>query len=601
MNRNNVVSIAVPEMTPIEVGGGFGLLHRGAMSGKCGVVLCSPWGIDELAARKILFRLGGRLAAAGIPAIRFDYPGTADALDRPAPGFGSWIDAASMAADSLKAACGLETVIFAGLGIGATIAMLASARRDDVSGLVLGAPVVGGRRYLREIALGAAAVEQGLGLDASQRPDGVSIGGIVMPPVIATELKSIDLMTADAGAAKPVLLVQRPAQPQEDALAAHLETLGWSVDRTAFEGYDGAMNNPTIAEMPEHAMNAIAAWVANVAPRDRSAAPLQPAARSVIVHTRQGKDEAISFGPGLFGVLTHPAISTTDTTVVFVNSGYDHHAGWAYQTARAAQALAASGIASLRFDTGNVGDSPARRGAAEQVLYGETQQADMIAAIDMLAARGEGPVLLAGRCSGAFAAFQIAARDLRVAGAVIINPFRLVWDPDEDVDVMIRFGPRSLADYKKRALSGKVVSRLLTGDIHVWGVVKSLSTQLGRRLAQAFAPLAGSLSRSGRLRRQCLEMFASISRRGTPVHMVFSKGDATLEHMAVHFGGDFHRLRLFPGAAMTLVPDADHNMTPHVAQDQVVDVIREMARQISSTDSRPAEHDTVERVSKMAG
>lgn len=598
MMSQNVVPISEPTMSPIAVGDGFGLVHRGTISGDCGVVLCSPWGIDELAGRKVLFRLASRLAAAGIPTIRFDYPGTADAIDRDADGLGSWVQAATQAADSLKAACGLGKVVFAGIGIGATIAVLASRQRDDVPALVLAAPVVGGRRYLREIALGAPVVEEGLGLSPSQRPEGVSIGGIVMPADVAAELKSVDLMTTDVGAAKPVLMVMRPSQPQEAALAEHLASQGWAIESSEFEGYDMAMNNPTIAVMPERVIDTITTWAARMrAPGGLSATAAEPA-KPVFVKTSYGTDEVLCFGPNLMGVLTHPATRSTTSTVIFLNSGYDHHAGWAYQWARAARLLAQSGIASLRFDMANIGDSAAKAGAPEQVLYGEGQQTDVVSAIDMLTARGEGPIMLAGRCSGAFAAFQTAARDARVAGAVVINPFRLVWDPEEDVEVLIRVGPRSMAEYRKRALSGKVLSRLMAGDIHVWGVVRSLATQLGRRVARALGPLAGSRSNTARLRRQCHAMFTAISGRGTPVHMVFSQGDAGMEQLAVHFGSDFHRLKLFPGAAMTIVPDADHNMTPQAAQDAVVDILREMARQLSPAAERPA---SPVLMSKMAG
>ncbi|MGV3551489.1 hypothetical protein [Rhizobium sp.] len=602
MSRQNVIPIAEPTISPVAVGNGFGLMHRGAMVGDCGVVLCSPWGIDELAARKVLFRLASRLAASGVPAIRFDYPGTADAIDIAPEGFDSWVQSASQAADSLKASCGLNTVIFAGIGLGAMVAVLASVAREDVAGLVLAAPVIGGRRYLREIALGAPVVEEGLGLNASQRPEGVTIGGIVMPDGVAATLKSIDLMKADAGSAKRLLMVHRPAQPQEAALADHLDAQGWDVERAAFEGYDAAMSNPTIAVMPEQVIETITQWATKVGPSSGLTVSSPEPARPLLTTTSYGADETICFGPNLFGVLTHPASPSTATTVVFLNSGYDHHAGWAYQWARAARSLAASGIASLRFDMANIGDSAARPGVPEQVLYGDGQVADIVSAIDMLAARGAGPILLAGRCSGAFVAFQASARDARIAGAVVINPFRLVWDPDEDVETVIRIGPRSMAEYRKRALSGKILSRLMAGDIDVWGVAKGLASQLSRRVIQTLGPLAGSLSKTGRLRRHCHQMFAAISGRGAPVHMVFSHGDAGLEQLAAHFGADFRLLKLFPGASLTIVPDADHNMTPQPAQDAVVEVIRDAARQLSPAARMPADAAMVQGVvPKMAG
>lgn len=570
-------------MLPIALGDGFGLLHRGAVTVGCGVVLASPWGIDEIAARKVLFRLATRIAASGIPVLRFDYPGTADAIGQRVDGFGSWVGRARTGGDRLKATCGVETLIFAGLGLGATVALMAAAECDDVAGLMLAAPVVSGRRYLREISLGAPMVEQGLGLDASQRPEGVTIGGIVMPSAVAADLRSIDLMSVEAGPPKPMLVVERASQPQDSALAQRFAEFGWPVERAAFDDYNAAMDNPTIAVMPDATIAAMADWVGTIAPAVVGRMGRSEPARPVKVATSTGTDEALSIGGRLFGVLSQPAEPRTDATVVFLNSGYDHHAGWAYQWAQAARALAAAGIASLRFDMANIGDSPAAAGAPEQVLYGAGQQADIVAAVDMLAARGDGPIVLVGRCSGAYAALNAAAADGRISGTVAINPLRMVWDPDEDVEVAIRIGPRSMADYRKRALNGAIITRILAGEVDVWGAFKGVATQVWRRVAQVLAPLAGSLSKTVRLRRKCHAMFEAIGRRGGVVHMVCSERDASLEQMALYFGSDFSRLKLFPDASLTRVPDADHNMTPQAAQDVVVDVIRETVRRVDQT------------------
>src|SRR5690606_23686159 len=77
---------------PIALGCGFGLLHPA--SGRTGVLMCGPWGLDELCARKTWRGIAAELAAAGFPALRFDYPGTGDALDiGPDGGLESWIAA----------------------------------------------------------------------------------------------------------------------------------------------------------------------------------------------------------------------------------------------------------------------------------------------------------------------------------------------------------------------------------------------------------------------------------------------------------------------------------------------------------------------------
>ena len=225
----------------------------------------------------------------------------------------------------------------------------------------------------------------------------------------------------------------------------------------------------------------------------------------------------------------------------------------------------------------NIGDSAARPDVPEQVLYGEGQQADIAAALGMLADRGETKVVLVGRCSGAFAAFHATARNITVVGAVMINPLRLIWDPEEDVEVAIRIGPRSMADYRQRVMSGKVFKRLLDGDIDVGGAVKGVGIQLARRVVRRLAPLAGTMSKTMRLRRQCRTMMEGMERRGTVLRFVCSERDSSLEQMAFYFGGEHRGLRRFAGASLITVPDADHNITPQPAHDRVVEVIRQTA------------------------
>jgi len=207
----------------------------------------------------------------------------------------------------------------------------------------------------------------------------------------------------------------------------------------------------------------------------------------------------------------------------------------------------------------------------------EGQQADIAAALGMLAERGETSVVLVGRCSGAFAAFHATARNVNVAAAVMINPLRMIWDPEEDVEIAIRIGPRSMADYRQRAMSGKVLKRLMGGEIDVGGAVKGVGIQVARRVAQRFAPLAGTMSKTVRLRQQCRAMMEAMDRRGTLLRFVCSERDSSLEQMAFYFGSDHRGLRKFAGAELVTLPDADHNITPQQAHDRVVEVIRDAA------------------------
>ncbi|MFC6741208.1 alpha/beta hydrolase [Methylobacterium tardum] len=129
--------------------------------------------------------------------------------------------------------------------------------------------------------------------------------------------------------------------------------------------------------------------------------------------------------------------------VLFVSTGMSVHSGWGRQTTTLARSLAAEGVASVRFDLSGIGDS-ADRPDGRNPLFAPDGFADIAAAVDQIADTGA-PIVLMGGCSGAYAAFQALCRDPRIAGALLINLYCFDWDPEQDLDRVIRqtFGSAS--------------------------------------------------------------------------------------------------------------------------------------------------------------
>ncbi len=68
------------------------------------VLFVSSWGFEELCARKFWRLLAGDLATRGLSSMRFDYPGTGDAID-PVDydkGLDLWLDSIRAAAAKLR-------------------------------------------------------------------------------------------------------------------------------------------------------------------------------------------------------------------------------------------------------------------------------------------------------------------------------------------------------------------------------------------------------------------------------------------------------------------------------------------------------------------
>ena len=130
-------------------------------------------------------------------------------------------------------------------------------------------------------------------------------------------------------------------------------------------------------------------------------------------------------GERLYGILGLPTQAAACTRgVLVVVGGPQYRAGSHRQFTLLARDLAREGVATLRFDYRGMGDSEGTARGFEEV--GD----DLRAAINafMAALPGMRQVVLWGLCDAASAIGMYAARDPRVAGVVLLNP----WVRTED-------------------------------------------------------------------------------------------------------------------------------------------------------------------------
>lgn len=562
---------------PIAFSGcaGHVTLPEAAARGRTGIVVCRSWGFDELCTRKFLRCLADAMAAKGFPVLRFDYPGTVDSLDlSKAEDLVSWTDAAMAACDTLKAAADCRKVVVFGLGLGALIAERVARRRDDVAGLILAAPIASGRRFLRETGLRAKVILEGLGLPADALPSSeISIAGLTLSRGIADDLRTTSIDTTPLQSPLPCLIAARAAAPSDSQLAERFGSSGLPVTVLPFDGYEKLMEDPTASVVPQDLIERIAEWCSATFPQEGTIERASPSPRPERRLAGDGfTEEGIVFRAEapLMGILCRPISSDPaaydDRVAVFLNSGYDHHGGWARCWVNTARALARLGIPSLRFDLSSIGDSPARAGEPQQVLYTEGPIRDISDALDYLDAACPGSYVLIGRCSGAYSAFHAGHRDTRVTALALINQLRLIWDPEESLIDVARMGPRPVAEYKRRLTDPKTFKRLIAGEISIRGVLRGLSIHVVSRLSHALAPAFPKMTKYGRFRAECHRIFRDLDRRQVAMNFLCSDRDESLEQLALYFGKDRVGLGKFQHARVDILPDADHNITPLPAQ-----------------------------------
>jgi uncharacterized protein len=256
----------------------YGVYHpaEAGPGGPIGVVLCSPFGAEAIRAHRILRVLAERLASAGAHVLRFDYRGTGDSAgDESDVDLDQWQSDIASADAELRDMSGVARVVWIGLRLGASLAMLAARKPPPgFAGLVLWEPVVRGKDYLAELdRMHHAFMSNELDetwerIAARNRQRGhgartLEALGFEIGAPLEQALDALDLTKLETPSAKRVFVVggDQPAVTAE--LMAHLGTLGAeadSVDTAADDAWNSeqAMNAFVV---PRIALDAIVARV----------------------------------------------------------------------------------------------------------------------------------------------------------------------------------------------------------------------------------------------------------------------------------------------------------------------------------------------------
>ncbi|MEB2845120.1 alpha/beta hydrolase family protein [Endobacterium cereale] len=573
---------------PVTFAGTVGLYSPPAEHAKpvdLAVLFASPWGLEEMCTRKFWRIMSEKLSDRGIASLRFDYPDTGDALDGTCDlqGLTAWTQSLVQAAGELRRLSGCQRIAVITQGLGAIVAVEAAPLLDDIEAMVFLAPVTSGRMHLRELALWSTVVDENLGLADEQRNrQGVSIASLTMPSSIADEIRKVDLLGLKAVPASHCLVVERSDRPADAAFAAHLKILGADVTRQNFEGYDRLVSNPLAAKPAQSLVENLVSWITSLPSTKNLLSGTAARPLPALALVGEGFCETpVRFGQyqRLSGVLCEPKGERQGAAVVFITSAYDRHCGWGRSTLLVARELARSGIASLRFDTANAGDSPPRPGEPEQVLYGSGQNLDLQEAVTFLLSRQMQPVIAAGRCSGAYIAMQCAESDDRISGVVAVNIATFRWKAGRSVEEAVNNAGRSLGEYGARALRLETVKRLLRGEVNFGSALSHIGRALWARICNRAAGSVRFLLPHGR---SVQALFCRLQRENKPVALLYSENDYGLEEFDYYFGQGGGRLADFPNVSVTMIPAADHNLTPAYARETYLSAIRHMALSVTA-------------------
>ncbi len=566
-------------MTPINFDDCFGWLHSPTPdipAQPFGVVICGAIGFEKQVLHRPMRVLAQRLAAAGVAVLRFDYPGTGDSagLDTDPGLVASWLQSIDDAASQLQILTGVTEIVLVGVHLGASLAAAAGSRRQDRR-MVLLAPVLSGRRFLRTLRLIASVT-----LDAAPPSQAggfaVEAAGLRLTEEAAAELDQIDLGRLPQSPAQHILLLDATAADTQSVLATKLRHGGATVDHAAFPGLDRLMVDADRSQVPDAAWSKVIDWLlasaaqpAEATPSARRNAPAgdwAPADWAPWYPTPQATERPLQFGaPGreMVGILCEPAATRASTGVVLCNTGGNPHYGPGRLSVHLARLLATNGIASLRIDLPGIGDAPLPDEASLPHMYVVDRGQDLRLALDQLEALGHTRLAIFGVCSGAFHALRMALADPRVRDVVLVNQLIFDWGENRLI-ALLRSGARLVSHRRlepdeENSGSEELLQAQLSHTRKGWQRVRRAGfhlAEIGRRLG---LPVANDPRRR----------FSSLALRGVRTLIAVGRQDASLTLLEGHFGSEGHVLTALPGTTLLIDPAFDHSMASQAARERI--------------------------------
>lgn len=582
----------------------FGWLHRPSkQSAALGLVICNPFGYEAICSHRSVRTFAEAAAAAGVPALRFDYVGTgnSDDLDPGAEQISVWTQDVLAAVRELQRASGVERVCLLGFRLGALLATLAAAQCEAASSLILAAPVISGRRYLRELRMVHLAASQnavvaptpGAAAEEGASEESFEVSGFALSPATIRTLTAVDMTSISVAPAQKILILDRTDLP---AAARWNELLNRLGVRTKYLCLPGIVQMiwtaPHFATVPGTMISVISSWLYPQMPssgaasaaapsgtrRQRTLEPAMHALRLPDPSAPQASltEQPVFFGPGksLFGIVTQPRSGEVRRRgVVFVNDGATYHIGANRINVALARRWACRGYVVLRMDLSGLGESAPRPGRPSNEVFPPSALEDIRAGIELLRQQYEArDVTLVGLCSGAYHALRAAVAGLPINLILLINPQNFFWKEGTSISDMqlveVLSGP---GKYRERMLSSKNWRKVLTGraDVrriasvhvrHAWFTFTALLRDVARRL---HIRVPQDLGRE----------LEEVTARGVQVVFVFSRGEVGIELLKLQAGSAVERIR--DRCRVHIIDGADHIFSQRIPRQLLEDLLSE--------------------------
>jgi len=537
------------------------------------VILCPPFGWEEVCAYRSRRYWASHLAGAGYPCVRMSYPSTGDSGGTPHdPGrLEAWTAAVSSTAGWLGETTGAGRIAAVGIGFGGLVAWRAAALGAPIDDLVLWATPGRGRALVRQLSvfskLEVSRFFEGLEVPPPLAAGELEAAGFLLSAETVSELEALDLASLPLPdpATRRVLLLERDGIAVDATLREAIEEQGVQCVVARGPGYAAMTSHPQHAEPPLEVIDRVMGWLDAVSAPLHAPAGASRAGAPTSAVMAVGSGASVRESPFIVeqpfgtisGILTEPVGAREEgLCAVFLNAGAVRRVGPSRMWVEASRRWAARGVPALRLDVEGIGDADgdATPYIEDAGLYVPELVPQVRAALDLLERRGVGErFVLTGLCAGAYWSFHAALQDARVSAALMVNPRALIWDSS--------LGPAR--DFRRLLAPG------------AWRKVRKQASVARVRALVAWLLLAPSRwvsRRSGGepgrsvIGHEIDQALDRLHRSGKPTLMLFST-DEPLDDELVR-SGRMARIEQWDNVAVEHIRVRDHTLRPSWAQSQ---------------------------------
>ena len=559
------------------------------------VILVNSFGLEGTYTVRAWAALGEDLAHAGVGFLRYDLPDQGDSLDlaREADAASAWLRSVhDMVAWAREQFPGVD-ICLCGYRLGALIAAMAAPAIKGLDALVLFAPVLSGRNFLRELVLNQGEVG---GSGAASEAQELAQEGWKPSDASLATISTWALKQIDTRAAAPILVLADSGLRQLGSWLGIPEGASAQGRHQLSEANDLLLLRADAhsVRVPESSFATAVQWLRGG--QSSAAAPMAVgAAQAAVAHAARyvlelpgARERSIRFGPhgryaGTWCVADRPASGVPP--LLILNTGGNPRSGRNRLSVWLARRLAQAGVASLRIDNGGTGDTVPVMRDANRMLYGDDCIVDVACAIETMEHDGFRKPILLGMCSGAYLGLQSALAQHRIGGLAMINAYTFL--PWFDIGSTQDSAPQNpviikqLDRYHRIIFTANFWHRLLKGELRVRAVsakvLEAWWQRIGGAIQQYLPSWAALLPRVATVHQR----FQDLHQRQLPLLLVYDDTDPGLNELQACFGHHGARLARQKNVELHFVQGADHTFTSlrsaAILQQLLLDFVNKIA------------------------